>query len=225
MVDTALFYLTSFIAASLGLILIGVIIFYLRLVKKFLLLKESEVNLRKELNEKIEARIAEADQESKKILQSAYDKSKEIISSSQLFDKQEQDKISDMLARVTNEEIRQYSSVLQKVGKVSVDELSGVVADIKKEVTPNLGKIEGMIEAEIKGASIETKRAIQSAYTIVEKELADYKKEMFAEVDKLVLGVVKELSHKILGKTLLTREQEDLIIDALKEAKEEHIIN
>ena len=225
MVDTALFYLTSFIAASLGLILIGVIIFYLRLVKKFLLLKESEVNLRKELNEKIEARIAEADQESKKILQSAYDKSKEIISSSQLFDKQEQDKISDMLARVTNEEIRQYSSVLQKVGKVSVDELSGVVADIKKEVTPNLGKIEGMIEAEIKGASSETKRAIQSAYTIVEKELADYKKEMFAEVDKLVLGVVKELSHKILGKTLTNKEQEDLIIDALKEAKEEHIIN
>ena len=56
-------------------------------------------------------------------------------------------------------------------------------------------------------------------------ELADYKKEMFAEVDKLVLGVVKELSHKILGKTLTNKEQEDLIIDALKEAKEEHIIN
>ena len=223
-VDSNLLYLVSFFSAALGLLLVSVFIMYLRLVKRYLALKGESDRLTLASKEKGEQDITHAREEAKKIVEGAYKKAEELISTSQVFNDQERVKIQTLLTSVANEEVKEYKKILNEAGKVSIDSVQKLSDDIKNEVSPELGEIRQAIETQIKNASEETKAAISSAYAIVEKETDDYKKKMFSEIDKLAFSVVKELSRKVLGKAISSKEQEEMLISALEEAKRQRII-
>jgi hypothetical protein len=222
-IDPNIFYILSFFSASMGLLLVGIFIMYLRIVKRYISLKDESNKFKTEYGEKSNQDIVKAGQEARKILESAQLKAQEMINTSQMFNDEQKAKIADMLSRVSNEEVLEYKKIIDEAGKVSINAVQRLSEDVKSQITPELGKIKETIESEIKSASDETKTAISSAYAIVEKEVGDYKKKMYGEIDKLTFSAVKELSQKVLGKAISTKDQEDLVISALEEAKKQRI--
>jgi hypothetical protein len=222
-IDPNIFYLLSFFSAAIGLLLVGIFIMYLRMVKRYVSLKDESTKLKTEYGEKSNQDIVEAGEESRKILADAQLKAQQMINTSQIFNDEQKAKIADMLSRVANEEVREYKKIIDETGKVSINTVQRLSEEVKNQITPELGKIKGTIEAEIKSASDETKTAISSAYAIVEKEVDEYKKKMYGEIDKLTFSAVKELSQKVLGKAISSKDQEDLVISALEEAKKQRI--
>ena len=223
-IDSNILYILSFFSAAMGLLMVGIFIMYLRMVKKYISLKDDSDKLRKDYGEKSNQDIVKAGEEARKILGNAQLKAQEMINTSQMFNDEQKVKIADMLSRVANEEVREYKKIIDEAGRVSINAVQRLSEDVKSQVIPELGKIRGTIESEIKSASDETKAAISSAYTIVEKEVDDYKKKMYGEIDKLTFSAVKELSQKVLGKAISNKDQEDLVISALEEAKKQKIL-
>jgi polyhydroxyalkanoate synthesis regulator phasin len=223
-IDINIFYIVCFFSAALGSILVAVFTMYLRLVKRYLSLKDENDRQKKEVKEAEEQQLTKASEEAKQIIAGAYAKAQELVKVSSVFNDAEKAKLQTALTALVNEEIKEYRKVLDEAGKVSISAVERLSRDVKDQITPELGNIKETIEKQIKNASEETKVAISSAYAIVEKEVDDYKKKMLTEIDKLTLSVVKELSQKVLGKTISTKEQEDMVISALEEAKKQRII-
>ena len=58
----------------------------------------------------------------------------------------------------------------------------------------------------------------------IDNELLAYKKTKLENIDELALKVAQDIAKAIVGKTLTYEEHEQLVLEALAEAKEEHII-
>ena len=223
-IDINIFYIVCFFSAALGLILVAVFVMYLRLVKRYLSLKDDNDKEKRKVKEVEEQQTIKATEEAKQIIAGAYAKAQELVKVSSVFNDQERTKLQTALTQLANEEIKEYRKVLDEAGKASINAVERLSKDVKDQITPELGNIKKTIENQIKNASEETKIAISSAYTIVEREVDDYKKKMLTEIDKLTLSVVRELSQKVLGKTISTKEQEDMVISALEDAKKQRIL-
>lgn len=223
--NSDLFYIIIFISTALGLLLIGVIILYLRLVKKYVSLKENETKLRLDLEKEKEEKLKEVSMKSQKILEEAYAKAQEIVSLSQVFNDEQKRKLAEALSKVSNEELREYQTVLTEAGKVSIAMLKNLSTDLSSKFTPEIENIKTLVQEEIEKGTKGTREAITNAYASLDKEINDYKKLIFSQIDKIALDLIREISLKVLGKTLSKKEHEELVIKALNEAKKENILS
>ena len=82
-----------------------------------------------------------------------------------------------------------------------------------------LTKVVSDAENEMKNASKTVNNSLQNLYKGYEAEVSEYKKGILSQIDKLGVDIIKQVSLKVLGKSLSKKEQEDLVIKSLEEAK------
>ena len=65
---------------------------------------------------------------------------------------------------------------------------------------------------------------INEEYQKLEAEVKKEKEKKFKELDNNIYKVVQDVSKKVIGRAISVSEQEDLVIDALNNAKKEGAI-
>jgi F0F1-type ATP synthase membrane subunit b/b' len=220
-----LFYIVAFISAALGLLLIALLISYLKLVRKYAALKDEEGNLKLDISKQTSEKMNQTQEESKKILEDAYKKAGEIVSASEIFTQEEKQKFADLLTKVANEEIQNYQAVLAETGKVSIKTIQSISKDIEGQIIPEVEKIKDSIENEIQKAGDDAKKMVGNTYATLSSEIENYKRTIFGEIDEVFLNVIREMSIKVLGKVINKKEQEELVMKALEEAKKQNIFS
>lgn len=165
-------------------------------IKNELFLKISE-DFKKKFAQEIEENIVEFKNEFKKT-------SEEIIKSykSQFESADEQIKI---LLTELNQAAKKEFSKIQETNLKTSEELS-------KDFTQKFAKIYQLTQDSLNKKVAET-----------EKEIENYKKERFKEIDQKIYQLLGEVAKKTIGKAVDLSTHEKLVMDALQKAKKEGI--
>jgi hypothetical protein len=102
-----------------------------------------------------------------------------------------------------------------------------VLEDIKKQTERNLEEISVAAKAasleEVRGISKKVQQKVDTEHSLVAKELEVYKAEKMKHMDQEAAAVIKNMSEKVLGEAIDTKQHEALIMQALEQAKKESI--
>lgn len=124
--------------------------------------------------------------------------------------------------RKTSEEIvknyqSQFKNGSQEIQKV-ISELSRQAAEETKKISEALPEELARKFGEIYQSA---KGTLNNKVLKTEKEIENYKKERFKEMDRKIYKILGEVAKKTIGKTIDLSDHEKLVMEALEKAKKE----
>ena len=224
-VDTGLFYAILVTAISLGLLLVGVVVSYLSLVKKYTAAKESEKKLREDLEKRISQRIDEANIQSQKIIEAANLKAQQVVSDAQLRSKTQTDAIEKYAQEILERQIGEYKTMIASIQDKTIKAIQNIPEDIKSTSKSQIESITNSMKSEIDQAEKEIKLNLESLVKNAEVEVNEYKKARMDQIDTSIIEIVHILAKKIFGKSVALKDQEKLILESLEKAKKQGMLN
>ncbi|OGM19311.1 hypothetical protein A2955_05045 [Candidatus Woesebacteria bacterium RIFCSPLOWO2_01_FULL_37_19] len=217
--DQTVIYILLLILASFGVLSIALTMAYLRLVQRFISLKE------KKDRESGADLIANAQKSAEEIIKNANLKASEIITSAEIFPQQESKLLQQKIAEAAQIYLNKYQEGLTLAQQESAKNLSGISEDIKNAVVGEIAKFSRTIQQETLTSKEKIAQAIKEAYQKAEGDVNDYKEIRFKQVDEKIFILLSEISRKVLSKEISLEEHEKLVIKALEEAKSEGILH
>lgn len=148
-----------------------------------------------------------------------------------IFGQEVDNKISQLLEvglKVEKEILKESKKEMEILAEKTKEEISRL-QEISKETQKSLLK-EGQEQAnrlaqnlsyEISQIYQSIKETLNEKIKRTEKEIEDYKKEKFKEIDQKIYQMLGETAKKTIGKTIDLSTHEELVIDALEKAKKE----
>jgi len=206
------------------LILTIVSLIILCVVLVFLYIKEIR-SRKKESAQDIEQSVVEkAEKKSVKILEEAYSKARGIIASADEYLKREEGALAKALENAQNVYIRSYNDAIKASEERAERMIQNIPQDIKITLISVIDSFRLSLTDEIKRAQSEANKVVMDAYKESLASIERYKQERMKQVDDSILDIVKEVTKKVLSKTLTIEEHEKLVYKALEEAKRQKVI-
>lgn len=221
--EPTIVYLIILVVASVALITIGVVVAYLRLVSKHLKLMEEQTSLKSLLSSEKEKILAEASYQSSKMLEEARFKAQEIVKNAEIFGKDEKEKFSMEIEKVTENWSREYQAVLHEVQGQAITMIQNVSKDLKGEALKEIENFRVALQVQVAKSQEDTRAIVENAYKAIGAEVEKYKELRLKKVDETILELIKEVSKKVLGKEISSEEHERLVTKSLEEAKRQNV--
>lgn len=123
---------------------------------------------------------------------------------------------------------------LEQANKI-VEEARSKAIEILQEAKVSSGDTQAKLEAEINNITDQQlhgyKKALDQIATSVESQAMDrvekeidlYKQKRLAEIDQQIAKVLQDTAQKITGKLISPNDHMELVLEALKKAKSEHV--
>ena len=216
--DQTVLYIIILVAIALVLLLIGVVLAYLRIVKRYLDLKEGKI-------EEVDPRIIikQEQEKSQRILEDAQFQAHQVITKAQAFLATNESVLSKELEITTQDYAKKYEGNLEIVQKNIIKILENIPEDSKKMLLAEISNIKKSLAEEIGKAATEAKAAVTEAYKKAEDEVVIYKNERLRQADESIIFILKQVARKVLAKEISQDEHEKLVLKALEEAKRQGI--
>lgn len=157
--------------------------------------------------------------QAKEVIEAANKKAVEIISNVQGISETEKNVLTASFQQMLAANIKEYQTVAGKFSQTYDSFVANIGKDVKARLDMGLNKVIADAQGEMKNTSLAVNSSLQNLYKGYESEVSEYKKGILASIDKLGVDIIKQVSLKVLGKTLSKKEQEDLVIKLLEEAK------
>lgn len=217
--ESTLIYTVILLIVALILLLIAVVVGYLRLINKYLALKQGG-------DEQIDPKVllAQAQAKSQKILEDAYSESKKIMAKSQEFLVREEGEIAKELGKTTQTYLNVYSKTLDDINTNSTKVVQALPNEIKTFVVTAIDDFRLSLSQEVAKVANQTSQALKEGYIKAQQEVEAYKKERLRQIDEQALKLIQEVTRKVLGKEISLEEHEKLVLKALEEAKRQGIL-
>ncbi|MDE2024988.1 MAG: hypothetical protein KGJ07_00665 [Patescibacteria group bacterium] len=116
----------------------------------------------------------------------------------------------DALEQVTEEAVATMKNTTDSIGQVGSTQVSQFREALAKEITVHKDALDKLVADEFAKAR---------------EEVAGYKKEQMEKVDKAVSKVVVTIVEQVLGKMINTQDHEDLVVQALEQAKKDGLFH
>ena len=187
---------------------------------------------KEDAHKKSETLIEEARKESLHIVSEANKKATEILQQTQA--------LKDSIEADLSKEIRELSQKeQQRVGEISSEfieayrkmiestkqEYGTVVARTAKEMANDVEKSLKEFEQSLKDQTTRyegmLKEQVQEGFMSAQKEISHYKRESLRKVEDALYRILNLVTKSVLGKALNLEDQQDLVIHALNEAKQQ----
>jgi hypothetical protein len=187
----------------------------------------------------------EAYEQASKILDDARQKSSEIINDANLRAKKTLtavEQISDeskvmlgreldnvvksqanVLKRTSTELLKYYNDTLLKQKADSVAVLQKASEQIEKELLHEVEEFGDILKKETIDTQKQIEARIQKEYSTIEQDLADYKRKNLSAIDESIYDILYNVSKRVFGKALSMEEHQELVIEALEEAKKSNV--
>jgi len=217
--ETELSYVLLVLIAALGLLLVVFVMLYLKTLKTISILKDEIEVLKKDKTE-IEKGVYEpVNSQAKAVIDAANKKASEIIASVQGISEQQKSMLYASFQQVLNSNLKEYQAVAGKFSQTYENFVSNIGRDVKARLDMGLNKIVSDAQTEMKRVGATYNSSLQNLYNGYEAEVSNYKKEILSQIEKLGVDIIKQVSLKVLGRTMTKKEQEELVIKSLEEAK------
>lgn len=217
--DQSILLISALITISLILLLIGLIVLYIRLLGKYEVLRHGKEQIQVDP----ETLVSQARARSQAILEEAQGKSREIISQAQNFLKRDEGLLAAELEKAQSVYTKSYNEAIAASQKKAESMMQNIPQDIKMTLVSAIDNFRVSLTQEIGKAQEEANKAIREAYQKAADEVNKYKEDRMKQVDRGILEIVKDVTEKVLAKSVSTDEHEKLVQKALEEAKRQKI--
>lgn len=204
--------IAALLTALLGLVIGTVAFSYRQLIKKYYHLKEEE-----------DQRLHQARQAAQTIIAEANQKAQVMLAETGHFSDQLREDFVQEITHAKKIQDQHYQKLLQAIQS----EVNNLMQSISKEVTSQTsGQVETFmtsLQKQILSSQESVMAALKQDYQKVQTELKDYQQQMQKRLDHSVYQILASVASRVLGKTINLEEHEELVLDALNQAKREHL--
>ena len=215
-IEQTSFYIIILIAIALIILLIGVVLAYLRMVGKYLDLKEVGT-------EGVDPQtiIRQAQEKAQRILENAQYDARETISKAGNFLDINQNLVAKELQRASQIYAKKYEQILLVTQDNIIKTIQTIPEDSKKVLLSEISAIRTLLSGQVQKAADEAKNLVTDAYKKAEMEVENYKNVRMREIDESIVMILKEVARKVLAKEISQEEHEKLaeLIPPLKLSK------
>lgn len=213
----------------------AVVILYARTNHRLQAAIEDEKRMEKHLSKKATELLEDAQKKSVKILEKAQVKALELVNSSGFYNdstrhvfekelKAAQESQSQEFGQVSQEFLSSYQSALDELKSEDIKKFQSISKDIESDAQSQVQDFARIIEEETISAQKIVEEKIEEEYQKVKTELDEYKNTQYGKIDENIYGIIRKVSEKIIGKAMPLEDSEQLVAQALEEAKKDVII-
>ncbi|GEM_PF-2689209 len=181
---------------------------------------------------KSEALLDEARKQSVQIIEEANKKAKELLVQTQTtketldadlkaalqqFSQKENERVKEVATQMVDayrsmmdSTKQQYTAAISSTAKEMADGAQRSLKEFEESLKNQTTRYEGVL-----------KEQIQAGFMSAQKEISDYKRESLRKVEEGIYHILNLVTKSILGKALSLEDQQDLVIHALNEAKQQ----
>lgn len=216
--DSALFLQIATIVSDLIIFaFVGFYFWSLSKDRKNLTEREKKINEKQEAIENQYNQIVDiANAQKRKILEDTASKSSAIIANTQLISESSKKLIEEALQKV-------IASIEQKASTTSEVYLDNYKEYLDQTTQKTLGQFQGIaatFEKEMQTKTVELQKALLINF---EEQLKNHQQQRFADADRQINEIVKNVSQKVLNKSIPYEDHKNLIIEALEKARKEGV--
>ncbi len=217
--ESQLTYILIGLCSALGALFTAFALLHLKDLKEINNLKKDLETLRKEKEELEKNTLSSVSLTAKEIVEAANKKAAGIISMASQISEEEKRAFSEAFIQMQNTMLRDYQQTAGKFSRSYDEFILNVGKDIKARLEMGLDKASSDARSQITKTGSEITEALKNLYKGYENEVSEYKKQVLSQIEELGADMIKQVALKVLGKALSKKEQEDLVIKSLEEAK------
>ncbi|HVZ11500.1 MAG TPA: hypothetical protein VG965_00555 [Patescibacteria group bacterium] len=193
------------------LVLFAFVVYYLLKIRK----KEKELEFKENsIDTKYHQVVDDALNRERKIVDDAASEADSIISGAKYINKETSDRVNQTMQSMTDEMRKEAGTTADTFMKSYQDSLHQVV----QESLTDFQKTTQFLTADFQK---QTKEFHDTVLPGLQKELEDYKKARYQEVDKTIARIVQKVSLEVLNKSISVTDHENLLVESLEKAKKE----
>jgi hypothetical protein len=223
------------ICLILGISLVIVIQDLFKLEKKLEKSEAENTTFKNALQKEADIVIDDAHKRAMNVVDEANRKALEIVSSGEAYNEEAQQVLKKNLAQITETESEQikhagdellatYQDALKNVKAETDAIIQKVSNDIEKHATAEITAF----TATVKTGTLESQKMIQERIdqelTLAKKEVEAYKEAQMKKAEEQMYQLVLLLTEAAIGKGLTIDQHQNLVLDALQEAKAQGVI-
>jgi len=204
---------------SLLLLAIG-LVYTLRLQKQ-----EKELKYReKQAHATAEKLLEHAQTEAQSILKHALHKAEEMVDKTDIFTENLEAHLEHNLKEKSTDVTNLFGKTVIEMKDEYMKEIAQSFKTLEEQGKKQMTEFQILLKNE--GLTHQTfiDQKLDEDFEATKKEIEEYKRNKIEEIKGLMSSRVNELSMKVLGKSLSSKDQEKLIIEALDEAKKEGLL-
>lgn len=168
------------------------------------------------------------------IVESAAQKSKQILEHTEVL-KQNLDKeavatfhdsiknYGDVMAKELDEIKKSYRLKVEEMKNQYLAESKTIFSAFNEEGKRSILDMKKMLGEEKLTSASYLKEKVDAEWEMARKQIEVYKQEQLKKMEEAIRDHVKKISVNVLGKNISLEDQERLVLEALEEAKKEHI--
>ena len=183
-------------------------------------------------HEKAQAFVESARKESLHIVNEANKKAEELLRQTQVVKEQIETGLAQEIRQFSEKErvrVGQVSTQLIEAYRAMVEstrqENGAAVADTAKEMAniaqKSLKEFEQYLKDQTTRYEGTLKEQVQLGFMSAQKDISDYKRESLRKVEDVIYRILNLVAKSVLGHALSLEDQQDLVIHALNEAKQQ----
>ncbi len=220
--DQSILYILILVLVALTLTCIALVALYVKAVSKNR--EDNGLVSGDQVDSRVDSVVfGKAQAKSQKVLEEAYTKAREIISEANNYLKKEENQLLKAVNGAQEIYIRSYNEAIKTTEVKAAQMIQSIPQDIKITLISVIDSFRVSLTDEIKRAQSDANKVITEAYKEAIQGAEKYKEERMKEVDASILKIVKEVTEKVLGKSLNVEEHEKLVHKALEEAKRQKV--
>lgn len=214
----------------LSIALLAMALSYYHVLRKMILREKRYDELFTKMDEQGIDLLENARRRSAGIIEEATQKAQEIINQSQSLNNDSRKMLDEALEtlikyqtssfeKASQEFLEEYKKELNSLRNRTVEIASNVSKDIEADTIREVDDYEKIIQKETMDSQKIVEGKIEEDYAKIQKEVSQYKDQMFKKIDEEIYGILESVSKEAIGKSIPLAQHEQLIIDALEKAK------
>lgn len=235
-IDIYLIILLIGSVVGLSIAILFIVRLYGHMLNKIEATENEKVLLHSGITQKAQAILQDAHANNLSIISGANKKAQEILSqanqsktTSQEILQQKLDQLVSLqeqtLQKVSADFLKAYHQSLIDIGNKDIDQLKTVSKTLESEVEKEISQFSRAVEKETVGIQEEVKEKAETEYQHVHAEIQAYKDNQMKLVQSQVYPLLQRVTELTLGKALSLDDQQELVLKALDEAKQELMID
>lgn len=215
---------------QLGLIVV-VEVFTLLLAWSYFKLHRQNLELQKKVAELDHLLLADeqkildkARDEGKQLIVKAQGQAEKIVGDAQEFGSQSNQALAKMLDSLSEKQVEVSNQVIGRVRDDTVTLLQELIQNLKQHAASEMDTFGKGLQQEFTTARQNAQQTIDAAYGTATAEVEAYKEKRLEQIKRQMTILVREIVEKVLAKSVDERQHEQLVLQAVEEAKKDGIL-
>lgn len=186
-------------------------------------LSENPIKLLAQAHEKAQELINQANKQASDILASSktYEDNSNQTLKNKLTELEKQQ--ADVFTKASDDMKIAYQNMITQIQEQDINTLKSMTKDIQSDILADFKEFRDDLEKDTIKSEKVVKEKINDEYLTVQKDLDDYKKQKYQELDNDIYKILYRVSEMVLNQGISYDKHKELVIEALETAKKEQV--